>query len=114
MRRRAVLWILRVWRDFNEEEHPRQLTLPEINLQAASYIDMVDWSSQPCIKPPFTLVLTKATLLGVIKEPFLLPNYLSHTQAVERKVRVGTEAATKRVAPAHPAAGEKPETSPQV
>ena len=54
---------------------------------------MVDWSSQP----PFTLDLTKATLLGVIKEPFLLPNYPSHTQAVERKVRVVTEAATKRV-----------------
>ena len=55
------------------------------------------WSSQPCIEAPFTLDLTKATLLGVIKEPFLLPNYPSHTQAVERKVRVVTEAATKRV-----------------
>ena len=94
---KAVLWILRARREFNEEEHPRQFILPEINLQAASYIDMVDWSSQPCIMPPFTLDLTKATLLGVIEEPFLLPNNPSHTQAVERKVRVVTEAATKRV-----------------
>ena len=36
---------------------------------------MVDWSSQPCIEAPFTLDLTKATLLGVIEEPYLLPNY---------------------------------------
>ena len=94
---KAVLWILRARREFNEEEHPRQFILPKINLQAASYIDMVDWSSQPCIKPPFTLDLTKATLLAVIEEPYLLPNYPSHTQAEERKVRVVTEAATKRV-----------------
>ena len=93
VRRKAVLWILRARREFNEEEHPRQFILPEINLQAASYIDMVDWSSQP----PFTLDLTKATLLGVIEEPFLLPNNPSHTQAVERNVRVVTKAATKRV-----------------
>ena len=38
VRRKAVLWILRARREFNEEEHPRQFILTEINLQAASYI----------------------------------------------------------------------------
>ena len=97
VRRKAVLWILRVRREFNEEEHPRHFIPPKINHQAASYIDMVDWISQPCIERPFNLDLTKGTLLGVIKEPYLLPHYPSHTQAVEREVRVVTEAATKRV-----------------
>ena len=97
VRPKAVHWILRARREFEEEEHPRQFIPPKINLQPASYTEMVDWSSQPCTELPLTLDLTKATLLAVIEEPYLLPNYPSHTQAVERKVRVVTEAATKRV-----------------
>ena len=58
---------------------------------------MVDWSSQPCTEPPLTLDLTKATLLAVIEEPYLLPNYPSHTKAVEKKVRVVTKSTIKRV-----------------
>ena len=62
VRCKAVHWILRARREFKEEEHPRQFNPPEINLQAASYTEMVDWSSQPCTEPPLTQDLTEATL----------------------------------------------------
>ena len=97
IRRRAVLWILRARQEFRQEDHPRQFVPPKINLKAENYYDLVDWSTEPCTEPPLTLDFSEEKLLNVISQPYTLPNYPSHTQAVERKVRVVTEAADKRV-----------------
>jgi hypothetical protein len=68
-------------------------------VQSKNYFDLVDWTLEETAgtEPPLTRHLTEEEILGIFAEPLIVPNYPSHTQAVERMVRVVTESATCRV-----------------
>ena len=48
-------------------------------------------------EPPLTMHLSDEQIRDIIMTPLNIPNYPSHTQAVERAVKLTTEAASKVV-----------------
>ena len=97
VRRRGVLYILKAREDFDQESHPRQFLPPQINLEAQSYWQLVDWEKEQNTEPPLTMKMTKDEILRDLGEPNILPDYPCHTQSVERKVPVVTESCLQKV-----------------
>ena len=69
----------------------RPRTTPEINAEAKSLYDMIDWTSS--YEPPLTCAMTTACLKTIIDSPMQVPSWPSHTQSIERCVKMVTEAA---------------------
>ena len=69
----------------------RPRTTPEINPDAKSLYDMIDWTSS--YEPPLTCAMTTACLKTIIDSPMQVPSWPSHTQSIERCVKMVTEAA---------------------
>ena len=97
VRRKAVLWIMRARREFDEETNPRKFSPPEVDFTAQNYFDLIDWESEDCTEPPLTMGMSTDEILAAFKEPLILPPFPNHTQAVERMVRVTSEVAPQRV-----------------
>ena len=89
--------IMKSRREFDESSHPRQFIPPKVNFDAPNYFDLIDWEVEPCTEPPLTIDFDLDTILTAFSNPFILPAFPNHTQAVERMVRVVTEVATNSV-----------------
>ena len=65
-----------------------------INPHAESLSELTDLSTNP-MEPPLTTHLTDAQLQEIVENPMKVPDWPSHTQSVERCVKMVTEAASK-------------------
>ena len=65
-----------------------------INPNAESLSELTDLSTNP-MEPPLTTHLTDAQLQEIVENPMNVPDWPSHTQSVERCVKMVTEAASK-------------------
>ena len=75
----------------------RVFKIPSLNLSAKDYIDLIDWHATGTInEPPLTFGISEEELLQFIKQKetpsVTFPRLLCHTQAVERCVKMVTEA----------------------
>lgn len=74
----------------------REFVIPQINFDANDYVDLIDWTSPTATEPPLTKYLSQEELEENIKAGKMageeITAFPSHTQAVERHVRVVTEA----------------------
>lgn len=81
-----------------EEELPRHkvraFKVPKLNFEAKSYVAMTDLETV-LYEPPLTMHLSDDQIKAIIEEPLIVPNYPNHTQAVERAVKLTTEASSK-------------------
>lgn len=78
-------------------EEVRVFKVPSINFTAAEYTELIDWQSTTITEPPLAAALTNQELQEIIQGTFV-PNFGKfpcHTQAVERCVKVVTEASLK-------------------
>ena len=75
----------------------RQYIIPEINFEASSYPEMIDWEVSKLSEPPLTLSLSNDEILAFKSTPMAVPNLPCHTQAVERAIRLVTEASSSVV-----------------
>ena len=70
--------------------------MPTLNVEADDYISMIDWCKEPITVPPVTMKIDDETLLRFIHEdvtPIVdFSRYPCHTQAVERHIKLVTEA----------------------
>ena len=73
----------------------RKYVLPKINFEATSYTQLIDWKNPGITEPPLTLSMTDAELTAFKTSPFDVPHYPCHTQAVERGVRLVSEASSQ-------------------
>ena len=77
----------------------RKYRLPKINFKAESYTDLIDWEASFLTEPPLTLGKTDAEVLALKETPLDVPKYPCHTQAVERAVRLVSEASAAVIGP---------------
>ena len=70
----------------------RKYRLPKVNFQAETYVDLIDWEAECLSEPPLTRNKTEAEILSFKETPFDVPKYPCHTQAVERAIRLVSEA----------------------
>ena len=56
---------------------------------------MIDWDTELKTEPPFSISLSDEKVLGVLEKPLSVPKCPNHTQSVERRIRVMTEACTE-------------------
>ena len=75
-----------------ENAKVRKFKVPKINFLAQSYIELIDWEDTALSEPPLTLSKTNEELLAYKESPLVVPKYPCHTQAVERAVRLVSEA----------------------
>lgn len=97
-RREAVERIIKLRGEGYEEtqlgdNHVRPRRTPVINMGAVRLTELIDWSVD-VMEPPLTCHITTTALKKFLKEPMEVPDWPSHTQSVERCVRLVTEAAT--------------------
>ncbi|GBP11869.1 hypothetical protein EVAR_74507_1 [Eumeta japonica] len=75
---------------------PRTFEVPELNFDAKSYIDLINWQ-ETNFDPPILKNQTNDELIQIIEkkgdETILFFRLPCHTQAVERSVKIVTEAA---------------------
>lgn len=75
----------------------RQFKLPSLNFDAADYINLIDWQNIKVTEPPITSNISTEDLKQFINSsatPIVdFPKFPCHTQAVERCVKLVTEAA---------------------
>ena len=74
----------------------RVFKVPTLNFEADDYTSMIDWRKEPITEPPVTKEIDDETLLRFIHEdisPIVgFSRYPCHTQAVERHIKLVTEA----------------------
>ena len=81
----------------NKLPSARVFKVPSLNLSAKDYIALIDWHATGTInEPPLTFGISEEELLQFIKQKetpsVTFPRLLCHTQAVERCVKMVTEA----------------------
>ncbi|KAG5894025.1 hypothetical protein JTB14_018130 [Gonioctena quinquepunctata] len=86
-------------RSSNIQQSLRQFEVPNsLNINASSYMDLIDWSTLVITEPPLTMGLPVEVLIEIVKNPDTsmlfsgIKSYPCHTQAVERAVKIVTEA----------------------
>jgi hypothetical protein len=83
-------------RDQPKRKGIRQFTVPPINFDCTDYTAMIDWSTVSVTEPPITMSISNDDLRDFIREPttpvVTFDRYPCHTQAVERCIKVVTEA----------------------
>lgn len=74
----------------------RSFSVPALNFEATDYVDMIDWQQTPITEPPIVMDIDDNSLLTMIRDeetPKLdFARYPCHTQAVERHIKLVTEA----------------------
>ncbi|KAG5874503.1 hypothetical protein JTB14_025781 [Gonioctena quinquepunctata] len=98
IRELAVRRIFKV-RSSNIQQSLRQFEVPNsLNINASSYMDLIDWSTLVITEPPLTMGLPVEVLINIVENPDTsmlfseIKSYPCHTQAVERAVKIVTEA----------------------
>ena len=71
----------------------RAFRVPKLDFEATCYVDMISWEGN-IFEPPLTLHMTEDELNSYIETPLEVLPYPGHTQAVERGVKLTTEAST--------------------
>ncbi|KAG5899218.1 hypothetical protein JTB14_034476 [Gonioctena quinquepunctata] len=86
-------------RSSNIQQSLRQFEVSNsLNINASSYMDLIDWSTLVITEPPLTMGLPVEVLIDIVKNPDTsmlfseIKSYRCHTQAVERAVKIVTEA----------------------
>ncbi|GBO28319.1 hypothetical protein AVEN_271733-1, partial [Araneus ventricosus] len=77
---------------------------PAVNFGATDYVDLIDWQAYNVTPPPVLILIGSHELLKMIQDDvpmdgWDLIKFPSHTQAVERIVKLVTESSRKRVEP---------------
>lgn len=74
----------------------RTFRIPKLNFSATRYIDMINWIEEKVTEPPLTRGISDAELDFMIESRAQkeFPNLPCHTQAVERCVKLVTEASS--------------------
>lgn len=72
----------------------RPYILPTVQFSASTLPDLIDWEKELITEPPLTSSLSAQDLEKIRTEPLQVAHYPIHTVAVERTVRVVTEAAS--------------------
>ncbi|KAG7162599.1 hypothetical protein Hamer_G031249, partial [Homarus americanus] len=73
-------------------QREEELKVPPINVNATKLSELVDLSLE-VLEPPLTTSLTSQELRNLKETPMQVPKWPSHTQSVERCVKMVTEAA---------------------
>lgn len=73
----------------------RKVVTPKIKWQAQNYHSMINWKNELKTEPPYIASLSDQQVTDIIKTPVVLPKWPNHTQAVERGIKVMTEACTE-------------------
>ena len=96
-RRFAVEKILQIRGEGDEttqlgDSSVRPRKTPSVNTEATSLSQLIDWSSG-VYEPPLTCSLTTYDIKTFVSKAMVVPDWPSHTQSVERCVKMTTEAA---------------------
>lgn len=98
IRELALRRILKARHDFRENEKPniRTFKIPVINFQANNYFDIINWQDSTITEPPVISNITDEALKEAIQTGgrIEVPKFPCHTQAVERSIKLVTEAST--------------------
>jgi hypothetical protein len=90
------LGMRRILRARSEQYGIRQFKIPQLNFSAADYIDIIDWQSITVTEPPLLAIASEQDIEMFVASgnvPVIdFPKYPCHTQAVERCVKLVTEA----------------------
>lgn len=76
----------------------RKFIVPSsFNLEAKDIIDLINWQEELVYEPPLTQTMSDDSLKDLLINPmeFEIPKFPCHTQAVERSVKMVTEASTE-------------------
>ena len=98
VRRDAVNKILALRKMKNEPKKSKMIRgirvfkVPKLNWDASKYIEIFDWTTTNITEPPVTKSFSEDDLLTAFEAPLLFPDYSLHTQAVERAVKLVSEA----------------------
>ena len=81
-------------RELNKGKTVRMFHVPKLNFEATSYTDLISWQTVHITEPPITRHVDDKELDILIqsKEKKQFPSFPCHTQAVERCVKLVTEA----------------------
>ena len=73
----------------------RKFSVPKLNFEAKDYYELVDWLNVPRLEPPIACKLDDNDIDKVIKTASMpcFEKYPCHTQAVQRHVKMVTDAA---------------------
>lgn len=87
----------RILKARKELVNPRIFRVPDIKWDAKDYIDLIDRRKCTVTEPSLTMSISTDDLVAEIKNKFAitLKKFLCHTQAVERCVKIITEASSK-------------------
>jgi hypothetical protein len=74
----------------------REFVIPKLNFQATDYVDLINWQESHITEPPLTMNISDEDLKLLVASgntPVVdFPQFPCHTQAVERCVKLVTEA----------------------
>ncbi|GBO12394.1 hypothetical protein AVEN_221018-1 [Araneus ventricosus] len=89
---------------FPDVNSVRRFVIPTVNFRATDYVDLVDWQACHVTPPTVLRPISSHELLKMIQDDVPTDGwdfikFPSHTQAVERIVKLNTEASRKRVGP---------------
>ena len=74
----------------------RKFTVPLLNFDSSDYIDMIDWQSTEITEPPLIADVPDTVIVDFVKsgesQVVNFPRFPCHTQAVERCVKLVTQA----------------------
>ena len=90
--RKKAVCIIQDIRSRNPGRHVRSFKVPELLYNATSYHELIDWEKETLTEPPLTYSLTDDMLKKINDEPFNVLPYISHTQSVERAIKLVTTA----------------------
>lgn len=89
------LALRRIMKAKSNNNNLRIFTLPKLNFEADDYIDLISWTENDITCPPILQHMSIEDIKDVISDPetnFSFVPYPCHTQAVERCVKLVTEA----------------------
>ena len=72
----------------------RKFVIPKFIFKANDYTELFDWKTAKFLEPPLTMKLSVDEIRGFILTLLELLRYPCHTQAVERGIKVVSEAAS--------------------
>ena len=88
--------ILKARSGHNKKTTVRRFCVPPLKFDANEYYDLVDWQALDLTEPPVTKNMTDIVLRDMIAAKdtpeVLFPRFPCHTQAVERCIKLVTEA----------------------
>lgn len=97
VRNRAIEMIMKCRRETTSKQRNtvRIFTIPQLNFEAVNFEDIINWTGTTVTEPPLTAHMSDDELTECSNQPIQLPFYPCHTQAVERTVKLVTEASAK-------------------